>query len=135
MSELSASFDLHILVAEDNTINQMLARKLLEKAGCSVELVDNGQKALEALSQKSFDLILMDCMMPVMDGFEATRNIRASGQSYSDIPIIAFTANEEKSDQKACEQVGMNDFIHKPISPPELQKLLTRWQQLIRPDR
>lgn len=131
MENSSNHFNLHILVAEDNPVNQMIARKMLEKLGCSVVTVDNGIKALEALDQKRFDLVLMDCMMPEMDGYEATRQIRASGKLNADIPIIAFTANEAESDRQICEQAGMNDFIHKPVRLPEMQKLLTHWQQVI----
>lgn len=134
MSGDPQTLNLHILLAEDNPVNQMVACKLLEKSGCSVVVVDNGLKALDAVAQESFDLILMDCMMPEMDGYEAASQIRASGQKYADIPIIAFTANDSSSDQQACKQAGMNDIIHKPVSVQSIQKLLTHWQQTIYPD-
>lgn len=124
---MSDEFKLHILVAEDNPVNQMVARKLLEKLGCSVVLVDDGQKATEAVSQEAFDLVLMDCMMPVMDGYEATKAIRNSGESYAGIPIIAFTANTMEEDQLACQQAGMDDFIDKPVTIDKMSKLLQRW--------
>ena len=131
MANPTIPFNLHVLVVEDNLVNQMIARKVLEKLGCSVKAVDNGIKALEVLAQEQFDLVLMDCMMPEMDGYEATRQIRVSGKPYADIPVIAFTANEAENDQQSCKQAGMNDFIHKPVSLPEMQKLLARWQQVI----
>ena len=124
---MSDDFKLHILVAEDNPVNQMVARKLLEKLGCSVVLVDDGQKATQTVSQEAFDLILMDCMMPVMDGYEATKVIRSSGESYAGIPIIAFTANTMEEDQLACQQAGMDDFIDKPVTVDKISKLLQRW--------
>ncbi|WP_062267779.1 response regulator [Endozoicomonas arenosclerae] len=122
------AYNLHILVVEDNQVNQMVARKLLEKLGCTCEVAENGQEALDVLdSEKSFDLILMDCMMPVMDGLEATEKIRASGQNYANIPIIAFTANAMESDQIACKSAGMNDFMDKPVTVAKMSETLARW--------
>ena len=131
MSEI-LSAGLHILVAEDNQVNQMVARKLLEKLGCTCVVAGNGQKALDILeSGEAFDLILMDCMMPILDGLEATREIRASKKPYADIPVIAFTANAMDSDKEACEKAGMNDFLDKPVTIARMTKALQRWAALI----
>ena len=127
MSETLPDFKLHILVAEDNPVNQMVAQTLLEKLGCSAVIVDNGDAAVQKVAQESFDLILMDCIMPVMDGMEATRTIRSSGQSYDRIPIIAFTANATDEDQLAFQQAGMDDFIDKPVTVDKMTSLLQRW--------
>lgn len=127
MSELLPDFNLHILLAEDNPVNQMVAQALLKKLRCSVVIVDNGEAAVQKVAQESFDLVLMDCIMPVMDGMEATRAIRASGQSYDQIPIIAFTANVTDEDQQAFQQAGMDDFIDKPVTVDKMIGLLQRW--------
>ncbi|MCW7554910.1 response regulator [Endozoicomonas gorgoniicola] len=127
MSETLPDFKLKILVAEDNPVNQMVAQALLKKLGCSVIIVENGEAAVQKVAQESFDLVLMDCIMPVMDGMEATRTIRASGQSYDQIPIIAFTANVTDEDQQAFQQAGMDDFIDKPVTVDKMTGLLQRW--------
>ena len=129
MSDTQSDFKLHILVVEDNPVNQMVARKLLEKLGCSVVVVENGQEAVERVSGEAFDLVLMDCMMPVMDGYEATKSIRSSGLPCSQIPIIAFTANTMEEDQLACQQAGMDDFIDKPVTVVKMTALLQRWSE------
>ena len=122
------NYNLHILVVEDNQVNQMVARKLLEKLSCTCKVAENGQEALEILgTSEIFDLILMDCMMPIMDGLEATENIRASGQSFASIPIIAFTANAMESDQIACKAAGMDDFLDKPVTLARLSEKLAPW--------
>jgi CheY-like chemotaxis protein len=106
---------LHILLAEDNPINQKLARFMLEKAGYTLTLAINGEEALEKFCQDpdGIDMILMDVQMPKMDGKEATKQIRAKG--YKDIPIIAMTAEAMKGDREKCIAVGMTDYIAKPI--------------------
>ena len=121
----SSSFGLHILVAEDNKMNQLVARKLLKKLGCSCEIANDGLECIDMLAQGQYDMILMDCMMPNMDGLEATRKIRASGNTQ--LPIIAFTANAMASDQQACLEAGMNDFIDKPIDMKRIISLLESW--------
>ncbi|PWQ94691.1 response regulator [Leucothrix arctica] len=115
-----------ILLVEDNKINQMVARKLLEKQGCKVTIANNGIEALDEIQNSEFDLVLMDCQMPIMDGFEATRNIRQSG---NDIPIIALTANAQNSDRDACLEAGMNDFLSKPFDPPTLFEMIRRYEK------
>jgi CheY-like chemotaxis protein len=106
-----------ILLAEDNQISQMVTSRLLEKADYTVDVVDNGHEAIKALAATDYDLVIMDCSMPVMDGFTATREIRASGSMAlnSAIPIIALIALDTKSDREKCFEAGMNDFVSKPV--------------------
>ena len=114
-----------ILVAEDNTINQKVALGILTKLGCKASAVSNGIEVLAALKQFSFDAILMDCQMPEMDGYEATKLIRASAtESWRGIPIIALTASAIKGDRERCLAAGMSDYVSKPINPADLVKAL-----------
>jgi len=127
----------HILVAEDNIVNQELAREMISRLGCSVEIVDNGRQAFEAISehlldnrQQPYDLILMDCQMPEMDGFEATQKLREwEGQQnvLERIPIIALTANAMEGDRDKCITAGMDDYMTKPFTLVQLGALLHRW--------
>ena len=123
------NLDAEVLLVEDNPTNQLLARRMLEKYGLTVEIVANGQEALDKLGAESFDLVFMDCQMPVMDGFEATRRIRqANGSSIDpDTTIVAMTANAMQGDRQACLDVGMNDYLSKPIDPDELKHMLLKW--------
>ncbi len=119
---------LRILLAEDNAINALLTRTLLEADGCVVETVEDGALAVEAVSGNSYDLILMDMRMPNMDGLEATRKIRAMGGERADkLPIIALTANAFDDDRNACFDSGMNDFMTKPVSAEELTAMVAQW--------
>jgi two-component system, sensor histidine kinase and response regulator len=111
---------LNILLAEDNLINQTLAIKLLETRGHRVALASNGQEAVEAIQKEVFDLILMDIQMPEMDGFEATKAIRAMEGAASRIPIIAMTAHALKGDREKCLEAGMDEYVSKPINPEAL---------------
>lgn len=112
---------LHILLAEDNAVNQKLASRLLENQGHSVVVAADGAQALEMLNRQSFDLILMDAQMPVMDGFETTGAIRRLEQSTgAHIPIVAMTAHAMVGDRQRCLDAGMDGYIAKPIRPPEL---------------
>lgn len=115
--DLSPLAKKQILLVEDNKINQIVATKILNKAGCVVTVANNGVEAVNAVQKTQFDLILMDCHMPVMDGFEATKQIRYAQKQ---IPIIALTANTQLSDRDQCIQVGMNGFISKPFKPETL---------------
>lgn len=105
-----------ILLVEDNLVNQKVAVALLEKMGYQTEVTANGQEALDALAKTSYDLILMDCQMPVKDGYETTRAIRKLDGPLSDIPIIAMTANAMAGDDEKCYDAGMNDYMTKPIN-------------------
>ena len=118
-----------VLLAEDNVVNQEVAREVLSALGCQVEVVESGQKVIEAWTESVFDLILMDCQMPGMDGYEATRTIRDREGCSDDepIPIIALTAHALKGDRTRCLAVGMNDYVAKPFTKAELATVLARW--------
>lgn len=110
--------DLSILVAEDNLVNQKLVTRILEKNGYKVQVVSNGKEAIEQLnSSQNFDLVLMDLQMPVMGGYEASQLIRQGQAHYSKIPIIGLTAHVMPEDREMCLNIGMNDFVTKPIKP------------------
>lgn len=118
-----------LLIAEDNQINTEVALGILADAGyANVVTVENGQQALELLRREAFDLVLMDCQMPVLDGYETTRQIRggATGQQ-SEIPVIAMTANALPGDRERCLEAGMSDYLPKPIDPDKLEETLRRW--------
>jgi signal transduction histidine kinase/DNA-binding NarL/FixJ family response regulator len=115
-----------ILVAEDMAVNQMVARGLLEARGHSIDVAADGAEAITKAEENDYDLILMDMQMPRMDGLEATRVIRARGGKLARIPIVAMTANAFGSDQAACSEAGMNDFIAKPVDAEKLHATLDR---------
>jgi polar amino acid transport system substrate-binding protein len=115
-----------VLLVEDNIINQQVAQEILEGMGLLVYTVSNGVKAIEALSQHSYDLVLMDLQMPEMDGYEATRRIRADAR-YKQLPLIAMTAHAMAEEREQCLAVGMNEHLPKPIDPAQLHKLLCRY--------
>ena len=118
----------HILLVEDNELNQAVAEAMLARSGCAVDIAADGSEALRALRKKVYDLVLMDCQMPVMDGYEATRQIRnGDGISVPAIPIIAVTAHVLEEDREKCLASGMNDYLAKPFSPEDLAGVLTRW--------
>jgi len=120
---------IRILLAEDNPVNQKVALAMLRKMGHQADAVANGQEAVNVLQTVPYDLVLMDCHMPEMDGFEATRAIRLEGSKALNphIPIIALTASTMESDRKKCIRAGMNDFIAKPVLKRELAEMLARW--------
>ena len=124
---------LRILVAEDSPLNQQVVLKQLEKLGCQAEAVDDGAKVIEALARTEFNLILMDCQMPEMSGYEATWQIREREKQQAEgaepgnrIYIIAMTANTEADNREKCRDAGMDDFINKPVQLPELEAVLLR---------
>ena len=118
----------HILLVEDNPVNQHVARCLLEKRGCRVTVAENGAVALDLLERQSFDLVLMDCQMPVMDGYEATRRLRRSSAAQNPrIPVIAMTANAMAGDREQCLAAGMDDYIAKPIDAAQVYITLERY--------
>jgi CheY-like chemotaxis protein len=118
---------IRILLAEDNAINALLTRTLLEADGHTVETVEDGALAVEAMKTASYDLIFMDMRMPNMDGLEATRKIRVLSNVPQNLPIIALTANAFDDDRNACFDSGMNDFMTKPVSAEELTEMVRNW--------
>ena len=121
---------LNILLVEDNLTNQKVAGALLKKLGCKVTIAVDGEKALGQLASTPFDIVLMDCQMPVMDGFEATRRLRQgeAGQTAAQLPVIAMTANAMQGDREQCLAAGMNDYLAKPVSQSDLIAVLASWQ-------
>jgi PAS domain S-box-containing protein len=118
-----------ILVAEDNPTNQTVALAILRRLGHRADAVANGEEAITALQQIPYDLVLMDCQMPVLDGYAATRRIRQPGNGVRtpDLPIIAMTANAMQGDREKCLLAGMNDYLPKPVQPAALAEILSRW--------
>jgi len=127
----SAPHNLRILMAEDNITNQKVAEAILKRLGYRVDTVNNGKEAVEALATEHYDLVLMDCQIPEMDGFEATQVIRdpASKVLNHQVTIVALTANAMKGDREACVAAGMNDYLSKPVDPRLLAQVLERWTQ------
>ena len=115
-----------ILLAEDSPVNQRVASRMLEKLGATVDVAVNGLEALEMALAADYDLVLMDCQMPVMDGLEATRRLRTSGGGRSQVPVAALTANAMTGDRERCLDAGMDDFLAKPINGDKLGALLER---------
>ncbi len=120
-----------ILLAEDNPVNQLVARKMLEKFGMQVVVVDNGNQALKQLEKESFDIVLMDCQMPELDGLAATRILRdyENQMSRSRTTVIAMTANVMEGDRERCLSAGMDDYLGKPVKLDELEAVICRWLQ------
>ncbi|MCI1025337.1 response regulator [Pseudomonas putida] len=115
-----------ILLVEDNPVNQLVAKGMLAKLGCQVQLATQGAEALELLAREEFDLVLMDCNMPVMDGYEASQRIRQSGH-WPELPIVALTANAMPEERERCRAAGMNDYLAKPFRREELLALVDHW--------
>ncbi len=122
--------NVRILVAEDNEINRIVVGEILARAGYPIDVVNDGKQAVEALERNRYQLVLMDCQMPIMDGFEATRAIRQKEAGGRRIPIIALTANAMKGDRELCLEAGMDAYASKPIDPNGLleaiEEMLTK---------
>jgi len=117
--------NLRVLVAEDNRINRLVVEKLLDLIGCERVSVDDGRKAVDACLGGRFDLVLMDCEMPEVDGYEATRTLRDSGVQ---IPIIALTAHAGKAERRKCVSAGMNEMLSKPVTLQSLSETLQNYR-------
>ncbi|WP_095137313.1 response regulator [Pseudomonas sp. Irchel s3a10] len=115
-----------VLLVEDNPVNQLVAKGMLGKLGCDVVVAAHGAEALDQLEHDEFDLVLMDCNMPVMDGYEASRQIRQSGR-WPNLPIVALTANAMSEERERCRAAGMSDYLAKPFRREELAALLDQW--------
>lgn len=126
-AERSALAGVQILVAEDTAVNQRVLERTLGKLGCIVCVVGDGAAALSEVQRVPYDLVLMECHMPRMDGLEATRSIRALARSVAVVPIIALTASGDESDRERCIAAGMNDFLPKPFRADELVSVVKRY--------
>ena len=125
-SSLNSLQNIRILLVEDNELNQQVAIELLDRNGIQIDVAENGQIAVDMVMHKPYDAVLMDMQMPVMDGFEATNLIRERPE-FSDLPIIAMTANAMMEDKERCINAGMNDYVTKPIEPEQLFSALRKW--------
>ncbi|MGB3223717.1 MAG: response regulator [Desulforhopalus sp.] len=128
--QLSSRFlSAHVLVVEDNQTNQIVISGMLENIGCRIDMAENGLEAVDAMGKTSYDLVFMDCHMPHLDGYEATRRIRQNGDRSPcmHLPIIALTAHAMKGDQELCLAAGMDDYLSKPCSESQLKEMLKKW--------
>ena len=116
-----------VLVADDNQVNRKLAKRLLEKLGCEVDVAEDGKEAVELWNKRPYDIILMDCQMPEMDGYEAARRIRSSGGRGAEIPVIATTASAPDEHRDLWRSAGINDCVGKPLKLAELERVLKTW--------
>lgn len=119
--------ELRILLVEDNKVNQMVCLRILSRINLNADLACNGQECLDMLEVQDYDLILMDCQMPIMDGFQATEYIRMRPDAKKDLPIIAITANALTGDREKCLNAGMSDYLSKPIKIDALQAIIEKW--------
>jgi CheY-like chemotaxis protein len=115
------------MVVEDNPVNQMVLKGILKKLDFQVLTAENGQVAVDTLREQMVDVILMDCQMPVMDGFQATREIRQLDNDNANVTIIAVTANAMAKDRDTCLQAGMNDYLSKPVKAHQIKQILGKW--------
>jgi CheY-like chemotaxis protein len=127
MAATESLVELSVLVAEDNEINRRVLSGMLRRCGCRITFAVDGREAVQMAQQREFDLVLMDCQMPEMDGYEATRRIRALGGPAASLPILALTANVLPSDREACLAAGMDDFLGKPVKLDVLRAAVQRW--------
>lgn len=131
LSKVHKVYPLKILLAEDNHVNQMVATKMLESLGYKSDIAANGKEALEAVKKIKYDIVLMDILMPEMDGFEATKELRRLDSSMKQPKIIAMTANAMTGDREKCLRAGMDDYLSKPIKIDELVNKLDHWGEII----
>ncbi len=127
MTRHSVRTGLSVLLAEDHPVNQLLFQRMLMKLGCEVHLATDGQQALARLREQPVDLVLMDCLMPELDGWGATRELRSWGGRFTELPVIAITASALPEDREKCFSAGMSDFISKPLMLEELEEKIWRW--------
>lgn len=125
-----------VLLAEDNAVNSRIAKAMIENAGCEIQVVPNGQQAVEVCQQETFDLIFMDCHMPEVDGYDATRQIRAwqARQGQRPTPIIALSGNQGEEARNRCQAAGMDELLTKPFSREQLETVLRQWTHWTAPD-
>jgi CheY-like chemotaxis protein len=116
-----------VLLVDDSAVNQKVSIAMLSQMGCRVAVVSSGREALEALSQTAYDLVLMDCQMPEMDGYQTTLEIRRREGAGRHTPVVALTANAMPGDRDRCLMAGMDDYIAKPVRPEVLQTVLSPW--------
>jgi CheY-like chemotaxis protein len=116
-----------VLLVEDNIVNQRVGARLIERLGCRVDVAANGAEAIELLRQLPYDMVFMDCQMPEMDGFEATRRIRLMPGPVAAVPIIALTASASENDRQACLTRGMDGYLSKPASFASLAGMVNQW--------
>ncbi|MEZ9213570.1 response regulator, partial [Vibrio lentus] len=122
---ITASFSGKVLVVEDSRVNQQVAKMMLKKLGLEVDIADNGEIGVEKFKTNDYVMIFMDCQMPVLDGFEATKQIRAIEEGSSKhIPIVALTANVVQRDKHLCFDVGMDEFLPKPVNQGKLREIV-----------
>jgi len=131
LSDVSQTYPVvcaRVLVVEDNIVNQKVARGMLEKIGCRVDVAANGREAVDAILQLPYDLVFMDCQMPIMDGYEATAAVRAYEREHDrHVPIIAMTANALPGDCEWCLEAGMDAYIMKPIKLTDIIEIVKIW--------
>jgi CheY-like chemotaxis protein len=115
-------------LAEDNIVNQKVTLRMLKNLGCRVDLAANGLEAVAAVERVPYDLVLMDCQMPGLDGYGATRSIRGKEEGGARLPIIALTANTKEGEREKCIAAGMDDYVAKPVSTLQLGEMLRAWR-------
>jgi CheY-like chemotaxis protein len=123
----TAQASIRVLLAEDNVVNQRVILRQLQKLGYSPDLVPNGREVIEAISRVPYDIVLMDCQMPEMDGYEACRELRRKQAPLHSTVVIAMTAGAMEEDRKRCFESGMDDYISKPVQLDQLAQVLSRW--------
>ena len=137
-ARMSTDWEPRVLLAEDNQVNQEVANAMLEDIGCRVTVVDNGLLAIDAVERETFDIILMDCQMPELDGFEATKRLREreahGAPSGTRLPIVAVTAHAMEGDRERCLEAGMDDYLTKPFSRANLVEMIERWAGIRQPE-